>query len=221
VSLVSTAASIPETKFLNKERKNMPSNYSDQLALVCVLCLSLIATGCSAQWISIALADLPVLTQMALNIATLADTLHSGEQLNPSEAAAIQSISSEASKDLRLLQQLYQDYKANPSVNGLQKIQTVIADLNTSLPELLQAGHIKNPVLSTKVNIAVNLILTTVNTFAALIPENAATASSQRTAAQRVTVTQPKDLKRQWNQQVCRTPGKEMADSASSPCPLQ
>ena len=39
--------------------------------LAILLSISLLATGCSAQWISIALADLPVLTQMALNIGTI------------------------------------------------------------------------------------------------------------------------------------------------------
>ena len=43
-------------------------------------------TGCSAQWISVALADLPVLTQMALNIAALVATLQAGKQLSPAEA---------------------------------------------------------------------------------------------------------------------------------------
>ena len=37
-----------------------------RILLSIVLSISLIATGCSAQWISVALADLPVLTQMAL-----------------------------------------------------------------------------------------------------------------------------------------------------------
>jgi uncharacterized integral membrane protein len=42
--------------------------------------ISLHATGCSAQWLSIALADLPVLTQMALNIGTIVATLESANR---------------------------------------------------------------------------------------------------------------------------------------------
>src|SRR2546430_13813444 len=68
----------------------MSSNRLNKLLLICTLCLSLAATGCSAQWISVALADLPVLTQMALNIATLVSNVHPGEQLDASETAAIQ-----------------------------------------------------------------------------------------------------------------------------------
>src|SRR5205823_4828138 len=199
----------------------MSSNRLNKLLLICTLCLSLAATGCSAQWISVALADLPVLTQMALNIATLVSNVHPGEQLDASETAAIQNISGEASKDLMLLQQLYQGYKANPTVGGIQKIQNVITDLNTSLPALLQASHIKNPALATRVSVAVNLILTTVNTFAALIPENVVRAFSQSTAAQQVAVSGPKDLKREWNKQVCSTTANATVDSASSVCLLQ
>jgi hypothetical protein len=77
----------------------------------------LIATGCSAQWVSVALADLPVLTQTALNLAALVATLQSGKQLSPAEALAIQNISAEASKDLTLLQSLYNAYKASPSAD--------------------------------------------------------------------------------------------------------
>jgi hypothetical protein len=77
----------------------MKSNSMTRIALAFVLSISLIATGCSAQWVSVALADLPVLTQMAWNVAALVATLQSGRQLNPAEALAVQNISSEASKD--------------------------------------------------------------------------------------------------------------------------
>ncbi|HEV3208400.1 MAG TPA: hypothetical protein VGZ28_15730 [Terriglobales bacterium] len=53
----------------------MNSNSMSRIVLAVVLTISLIATGCSAQWISVALADLPVLTQMALNLAALVSTL--------------------------------------------------------------------------------------------------------------------------------------------------
>ena len=108
-----------------------------RIVLAIVLSISLLATGCSAQWISIALADLPVLTQMALNIGTLITTLQSGQHISAADAAAIQNISAQASKDLNLLESLYNEYKSNPNASALQKIQNVIADINQSLPALL------------------------------------------------------------------------------------
>ena len=82
----------------------MHSNSIMKAVLAVVLCMSLMATGCTAEWIKIALADLPVLTQMALNIASLVAALQMVKQVSPSEAAAIQNISTEAGKDLNLLQ---------------------------------------------------------------------------------------------------------------------
>ena len=161
----------------------MKSNSMSRILLSVVLSISLIATGCSAQWISVALADLPVLTQMALNIAALVATLQSGKQLTPAEALAIQNISAEASKDLTLLQSLYNSYKTNPSADTLQKIESLIQDTNQNLPALLQAAHISDPALSARITAAVNLILTSVSSFASLIPQ-AASATSEDGAAE-------------------------------------
>jgi hypothetical protein len=154
----------------------MKSNSTTRIALAFVLSISLIATGCSAQWVSVALADLPVLTQMALNIAALVATLQSGRQLKPAEALAIQNISSEASKDLTLLQALYHAYRANPSADALQKIESMIPQTNQGLPALLQAAHISDPAFSARMTAAVNQILTSVSSFAALIPHPPSTA---------------------------------------------
>jgi hypothetical protein len=148
----------------------MKSNSMRQVTLVLVLSISLIATGCSAQWISVALADLPVLTQMALNLTALAATLPTGKVLSPAESLAIQNVAGEASKNLNLLQSLYNQYKASPSQDTLQKIESLIQETSQNLPALLQVAHIGDPALSARITAAVDLILTTVNSFAALIP---------------------------------------------------
>ena len=196
------------------------SNLKSRMILAILLSISLIATGCSAQWISIALADLPALTQMALNLGTIITTLESGQQINPTEAAAIQNISAQASKDLNLLATLYNQYKANPSTRTLQKIQSVIADIDQSLPVLLQAAHISDPVLSARVTAGVNLILTTVASFATLIPQTAASAQPAAREAIRQQVALPKvsDLKKQWNQQVCEPTGSSAVDFGAAGC---
>ena len=123
----------------------MKSNSISKIFLAVVLSISLLATGCSAQWVSVALADLPVLTQMALNLAALAATLQSGKQLTAAETIAIQNISAEASKDLTLLQALYNTYKASPSADTLQKIETLLQDTNQNLPALLPGRSHQRP----------------------------------------------------------------------------
>jgi hypothetical protein len=192
----------------------MKANSMSRILLTVVLSISLIATGCSAQWISVALADLPVLTQMALNIAALVATLQSGKQLTPAEALAIQNISAEASKDLTLLQSLYNSYKTTPSSDTLQKIESLIQDTNHNLPALLRVAHISDPALSARITAAVNLILTSVSSFASLIPQPPSATS--KTARQNMIIPRPGDLKRQWNQQVCAPSGNAALDTALS-----
>jgi len=189
--------------------------------LAMVLSISLIATGCSAQWISVALADLPVLTQMALNIGTIITTLESGQQISPGEAAAIQNISAQAGKDLNLLATLYNEYKANPSASVLQKIQSAIADINQGLPALLQAAHISDPILSSRLAAGVNLILTTVASFAALIPQTSTQLVAAKVTRSQVTIPKASDLKKQWNQQVCGPTSSSALDFGAAGCTVR
>jgi antitoxin (DNA-binding transcriptional repressor) of toxin-antitoxin stability system len=192
-----------------------------RIVLAIVLSISLLATGCSAQWISIALADLPVLTQMALNIGTIITTLQSGQQISAADAAAIQNISAQASKDLNLLESLYNEYKSNPSTSVLQKIQNLITDINQNLPALLQAAHIGNPVLSARVAAGVNLILTTVASFAALIPQSSSHFTVKRVAHPTSAIPKASDLKKQWNQQVCGPISDSALDFSATGCTVK
>ena len=189
-----------------------------KLVLSLVLSASLLATGCSAQWIKVALADLPVLIQMALNIGTLVTTLEANRQLTPVETAAIQNISAEAGRDLNLLQTLYNEYQANPSADTIRKIQAAIATTNQNLPAVLQAARIVDPVLSTRITAAVNLILTTVNSFAALIPQTSAPMAAQRSVQRKTQIPHAEDLKKSWNQQVCGSTGRPALDAAFAGC---
>jgi hypothetical protein len=181
----------------------MRLNVKPTIILSLLLCISLLATGCSANWISVALEDLPVLTQMALNIGSLATTLQSGQQLTPAESAAIQNISAQAGKDLNLVQALYTEYKQSPNPATIQKIQAAITDINQNLPALLQAAHIGNAALSAKISAAVNLILTTVDSFALLIPANVSQGAAIQASVQKSALPHAADLKKQWNQQIC------------------
>lgn len=192
-------------------------NFKYKPVLALTLALAIATTGCSAQWINIALQDLPVLTQMALNIATLVGTMSANRPGSTADLAVIQNISTQASRDLNLLQTLYADYKASPNATTIAKIQAVIAGLNRNLPALLESAHISNAVLTARVTAAVNLILATVNSFAALIPR-AATASARIAIASQPRHLPNKDeLKRSWNEQVC-APSQDYAEQAVPAC---
>ena len=192
----------------------MKTHSKSKTLLALALAISLAATGCSAQWINVALQDLPVLTQMALNIATLVSTLAAGNQANTGDVAVIQNISGQASRGLNLLRTLYDDYKASPSPTKLQKIQNVISDLNRNLPALLESAHISNAVLSGRITVAVSLILTTVNGFASLMPQRAASMMMMRQPQVRTEIPDAQDLRKQWNQHVCAPSGNPAMDTA-------
>lgn len=193
-------------------------NFTSKSLLALVLAAAITATACSAQWINVALQDLPVLTQMALNIATLVSAMETGKQATPADIAVIQNISVQASRGLNVLQSLYADYKANPSADTLQKIQNVISGLNQNLPALLESAHISNSILAARVTAATNLILTTVNSFAALMPQGAPATSQKAKAA---APPSAKDLKKQWNQQICATSGDPAFDVALDACAIR
>lgn len=195
-------------------------NSKPKALLALVLAIAIATTGCSAQWLSIALQDLPVLTQMALNIATLVSTLASGNQASTADVAVIQNISAQASRDLNLMQTLYNEYKSDPSSTTLQKIQSIVADLNQNLPALLQAAHISNATLAARVTAAVNLILTTVSSFASLIPQPAP-ATPPTSQKLKISLPHVSDLKKQWNQQVCSPTGSAAFDQALANCVLR
>ncbi len=186
-------------------------NSKSKAVLALVLAATLALSGCSAQWINLALQDLPVLTQMALNIAALVSALGAAQQATPADIAVIQNISAQASRDLNLLQNLYNDYKTAPSAATLQKIQTLISGLNQRLGALLESGHISNPTLSARVTAAVNLILTTVNSFAALMPQNSVLTSRR---VETGPLPGAKELKKQWKQLVCAPTGNAAMDQA-------
>ena len=188
---------------------NFPSKLKALLALV--LTAALAFTGCNTQWINVALQDWPVLTQMSLNIATLVSTLAAGQQAGPGDVAVIQNNSAQVSRDLNLLQSLYNEYKSNPTAATLQKIQNVISGLNQNLPGLLESAHISSAILSARIAAAVNLILTTVKSFASLIPHKfSPTAQTAPTAP----LADAKILRRIWNQQVCAPAGNAAMDHA-------
>ena len=196
----------------------MPSNSLNKVVLTCTLCLALVATGC---FCTVDQRSFSGLTSANPDGSKHRRARTHGEQRrasgrvrsgsnpeyfegsNPGPCAGAAAISELQGQSQRRWR------STNPERHHCPEYK----------PACTLAGELhKNEALATKVNGAINLILTTVNTFAALIPENGVRAASQNTGARQLAVSGPKELKRQWNQQMCST---EAADSASISCPLQ
>ena len=102
----------------------------------------------------------------------------------------------------------------------MQKIENVIADINQNLPALLQAAHISDPTLAARVTAGVNLILTTVSSFASLIPQPAAPSTARKTR-RNIVIPKAEELRKQWNQQVCAPTSNSALDAALTTCALR
>ncbi|HEV2715588.1 MAG TPA: hypothetical protein VGU64_10020, partial [Terriglobales bacterium] len=85
----------------------------------------------------------------------------------------------------------------------------------------LQAAHISDPTLLARVTAAVNLILSTVTSFASLLPQSAAPTVVARRVPVRTAVPHAKDLERQWNAQVCAATGNAAFDAALTVCSIK
>jgi hypothetical protein len=180
----------------------MEITFPKRTILASVLAVVMAFTACTASWVNVALADMPVILQIALSIAQLVGAV--GGTASPAELAAITAISNEGSKDLTLLQTLYNEYKANPNATTLASIQSTIATIQKNLPALLAAAHIKDTDLLARVTAAVNLIIVTVNSFAALLPVSSSSMKASRRAAKATEVPTPASLKANWRDVVCQ-----------------
>jgi hypothetical protein len=93
----------------------MKTRSKSKVVLALVLASAIATNGCTAEWIKVALQNLPLLTQMALSISNLTSVLASGQQASTADVAVIQNISAQASRDLNLLQSLNSEYKLIPT----------------------------------------------------------------------------------------------------------
>lgn len=139
--------------------------------LVVVLSMSLVSTGCSAKWVTVAQADLPLIVNLVTAVLQLANP---GDQKNVVEYAA------EAQTDLRLVQTLIDEYNKASGTAKLttqQKIIQTLTEASNHLNAILQAAHVSNSVESQHIAAAVQLAILTVNTITALMA-NSKTASA-------------------------------------------
>jgi hypothetical protein len=141
-------------------------------ALVFVLCLTVGLAGCSAAWIGEAQEIVAVLIPAVANIVTLVATLD-GKGVSAGDLQTIQSAGAQAGADLQLIQSLIAAYeKADASAQPgiLNQIQTAIATVESNLQNLLPGLHIKDAATETKITAVVGILLSEVQSLAAVVP---------------------------------------------------
>lgn len=144
-----------------------------------VLCGILVCTACSTAWIAEAEQIVGVLIPGIANLLTLVATLE-GKNVSAEDLQAVQSTGARAEADLELLQSLITQYKeANPGAQPglLQQIQVELSAAQSNLNGLLPALHIKDAPTEAKLSAVIEVLLSEVQSVAAIVPILDASAS--------------------------------------------
>ncbi len=147
-------------------------NNHGRMAVAVVLSATMILAGCSTSWIEEAEQIVSALIPAAGNIVALVAALQ-GKTVSAADLQTIQSAGSQAGADLQTIQSLIAAYQkaddaAKPGI--LNQIQSAINAVQANLQGLLPALHIKDAATQTKISAVVGILLSEVQSLAAVVP---------------------------------------------------
>ena len=137
-----------------------------------VLCGILLWTACSTAWIGEAEQIVAALIPAVANLVTLAAALQ-GKSVSAADLQTIQNAGAQAGADLQLMQSLitqYQKADAAAQPGLLNQIQAAMSAAQSSLNGLLPALHIKDASTQAKITAVVGVLLSEVESVAAIVP---------------------------------------------------
>jgi len=140
--------------------------------LALALCLTIGLAGCSTSWIGEAEEIVAALIPAASNLVALVAALQ-GKTISASDLATIQNAGTQAGADLQLIQSLITAYEkadaaAQPGI--MNQIESAIGAVQGLLEGLLPALHIKDATTQAKITAVVGIVLSEVQSLAAIIP---------------------------------------------------
>lgn len=141
-------------------------------AVAVVLCMTIALTGCSTAWIQEAEEILAALIPAAGNIVSLVASVQ-GKGVSANDTQMIQNAGSQAGADLQLIQSLITAYaKADAATQPgiLNQIESAIAAAQANLQGLLPALHIQDAATQAKVTAVIGIVLSEVESLAAVVP---------------------------------------------------
>ena len=143
-----------------------------RIGIVVVLCMTMALSGCSTDWIGQVEQVVAVLIPAATNIVALVTALQ-GKSVSAGDLKTIQSAGTQAGADLQLIQALVAAYQkadetAKPGI--LNQIQTAIGTVQGNLQGLLSALHIQDAATQAKITAVVGIVLSEVQSLAAIVP---------------------------------------------------
>lgn len=143
-----------------------------RLGAALVLCMTMIWSACTTDWIGEAEQIVAALIPAASNIVALVAALQ-GKSVSATDLQTIQSAGAQAGADLQLIQSLiaaYQKADAAAKPGILNEIQSAISAVQGNLSGMLQGLHIKDAATQTKITAVVGLVLAEVQSLAAIVP---------------------------------------------------
>ena len=150
-----------------------------------VLCVTVTLAGCSLNWITEAEQVVAALIPAAANIITLVAALD-GKSVSAADLQTIQNAGTQAGADLQLIQSLitaYQTADATAKPGILNQISAAINAVQTNLQGLLEGLHIQDAATQTKIQAVVGIVLSEVESLAAIVPLVGASAEASNSSA--------------------------------------
>ncbi|HEU5411775.1 MAG TPA: hypothetical protein VFU57_12200 [Candidatus Acidoferrales bacterium] len=173
-------------------------------SLSITLAAALFIAGCSTSWIKIALADLPIITQVALNIASIVAAAQSKGQAGAAANTQIQFVANQVQSDLTLVENLINTYQSTSAASRagiVGQISTALADAQSNLKSILTAVHVDNVALQSTITAAVAIAISTLTSIQSLIPQPAPAPAPASAKSARASVPPPsaKELRAEFN----------------------
>lgn len=160
------------------------SNRLGRVGMAVVLCLTITLAACSTQWIGEAEQVVAALIPAATNIVALVAALQ-GKSVSAADLQTIQNAGAQAGAGLQLVQSLitaYQKADATAQPGIMNQIQTAIGAVQANLQGLLPALHVQDAATQAKITAMVGIVLSEVQSLAAIVPLVTAKASPMMTA---------------------------------------
>jgi hypothetical protein len=137
-----------------------------------VLTATLTWTACSTTWIGEAEQIVAALLPATANLVTLVAALQ-GKNVSAEDLQTIQSAGAQAGADLQLVQSFisqYQKADAGAQAGLLNQIQASLNAAQSTLNEILPALHIKDVATQTKIAAVIGMLISEVESIAAIVP---------------------------------------------------
>jgi hypothetical protein len=153
------------------------------VAIVVVISCTLMCNSCSTTWIGEAEQIVTVLVPAAANLITLITSLQGN--ISAADLQSVQNAGAQVGADLQLLQSLIAQYQkagaaAQPGL--LNQINAALTAEQSSLSSILPALHIKDADTQAKVTAVLQLLISEVQSMAAMVPSMSSGSPAMRTA---------------------------------------